>query len=151
MNEIHSTSFVGNNVTMGNNVKIGPFCLIEDDVIIGNDVTMKAFTEIRSKCKIGNNVSFGSRCTLASGTIVEDNAIIKYGFVATDTPKIENSERTPCYLKKNSMFGANVTLMPNVTVGENSEVGACSQVRHDIPDNEIWFGIPAKFYRSKKD
>jgi len=37
--------------------------------------------------------------------------------------------------------------MPGITVGKNSEIGACSQVRHDVPDNEIWYGGPAKFFK----
>jgi acetyltransferase-like isoleucine patch superfamily enzyme len=37
--------------------------------------------------------------------------------------------------------------MPGITIGENSEIGACSQVRHDVPPNEIWYGNPAKFYK----
>ena len=40
-------------------------------------------------------------------------------------------------------------IMPGVMVGENSVVGACSQVRKDIPDNEIWYGNPAKFYKNR--
>ncbi len=35
--------------------------------------------------------------------------------------------------------------MPNVTVGKNSIVAAYSFVNRDIPDNEIWIGIPVKF------
>ena len=35
--------------------------------------------------------------------------------------------------------------MPNVIVGENSVIGAYSFVNHDIPANEIWVGVPAKF------
>jgi len=37
--------------------------------------------------------------------------------------------------------------MPDIVIGENSEVGACSQVRVNIPDNEVWYGSPAKFFR----
>ena len=48
-----------------------------------------------------------------------------------------------------SMIGANVTLMPNTSIGNNCVIGACSQVRDDVPDNEIWFGNPAKPYKKK--
>ena len=108
---------------------------------------MKPFCEIRSRCIIGKNSSFGSRCTLAEDTIVENNVIVKYGVVATDTPKINETKKNPCCLKENSKYGANVTLMPGITIGKNSEIGACSQVRHNVPENEIWYGNPAKFFR----
>jgi acetyltransferase-like isoleucine patch superfamily enzyme len=32
-------------------------------------------------------------------------------------------------------------------IGENAEIGACSQVRHDAPDNEVWHGNPAHFLK----
>jgi acetyltransferase-like isoleucine patch superfamily enzyme len=42
------------------------------------------------------------------------------------------------------LIGANVTLMPAKSIGSNCIIGACSQVRNDIPDNEVWYGSPAK-------
>jgi len=147
MSDIHQTAVIGNRVKIGKNTKIGAFVLINDDVQIGDNVTIKPYCEIRSGCKIGNGASFGSRCTLAGNTIVEDDINMKYGCVATDTPKLNKAERLPCHLKKGSRYGANVTIMPGIVIGENSEIGACSQVRNDVPNNEVWFGNPAKFYR----
>jgi acetyltransferase-like isoleucine patch superfamily enzyme len=147
MSQIHHTAIIGKNIHMGKNVRVGTFVVIGNNVDIGDNVSFKPFCEIRDGCKIGNNISFGSRCTLANDTIVEDNVTIKYGVVATDTPKIGDSKRKPCRLKEGSKYGANVTLMPGVVIGKNSEIGACSQVRHDIPDNEVWYGSPAKFFK----
>jgi acetyltransferase-like isoleucine patch superfamily enzyme len=70
--------------------------------------------------------------------------------VVTDTPVVEQENvKSVGVLKKGSMFGANVTIMPGVNIGENSEIGACSQVRHDVPPNEIWYGNPAKFFKAR--
>ena len=147
MNNIHPTAIIGNNTKIGDNVNIAEFVLIGKNVKIGNNVIIKPFCEIRDNCKVGNNVSFGSRCTLAADTIVENHVIIKYGFVATDTPKVPDSKRTPCKIREKARFGANVTIMPGTTIGENSEIGACSQVRKNVPSNEIWYGNPAKFFK----
>ena len=147
MRNIHSTAVIGKNVQLGDNVEIGIFNIIGNDVIIGNHGNIKPFCEIRDGCKIGDNVSFGSRCTLAANTIVDDNVNMKYGCVATDMTKLTTTTKTPCHLKKGSMFGANVTIMPDVVIGENSIIGACSQVRQNVPPNEVWFGTPAKFFK----
>jgi len=147
MPSIHPTAIIGKNIKFGKDVKIGIFVIIGNNVEIGDNVSVKAFCEFRDGCKIGSNVSFGSRCTLANDTIVEDNVIIKYGFVSTDTPKLGDPERRTCHLKEGSRYGANVTIMPGITIGKNSEIGACSQIRHDVPDNEVWYGNPAKFFR----
>ena len=110
---------------------------------------MTAYCEVRNNCRLGDRVIMGSRCTLSAGSIVEDDVIMKYSFVTTDTPIIsQNNEKSVGKLGRGSRFGANVTIMPGVTVGENCEIGANSQVRADVPPNEVWFGIPAKFYKS---
>lgn len=142
--QAESTAVIHQSAKIGANTYIGHFCVIGPNVTIGHCCRFTAYCEIREGCVLGNNVSMGSRCTLSAGTIVCDGAQIKYGFVATDTPRVGEKERQPCTLKKNSKFGANVTIMPGVIVGENTQIGACSQVRHHVPDGETWYGNPAK-------
>lgn len=50
-------------------------------------------------------------------------------------------------IKKNAKVGANSVVMPGVTIGENSELGALSYLSTDIPDNELWYGRPARFIK----
>jgi len=133
---------------VGEKTKIGTYTKVGKGVAIGDHCSFTSFCEIRDNCLVGNHVTMGSRGTLSAGTIVEDNVVMKYAFVVTDTPDLtKNDEKQVGTLKKGSRFGASVVIMPSVTIGENSEIGACSQVRKDVPDNEVWFGIPAKFYR----
>lgn len=177
-------SFVAASATIAGDVKIGRFCIIEDDVeiaagaviedfamiqrgsrigagtkigtytkigrrvVIGSDCSFTSYCEIRDDCRLGDRVRMGSRGTLSAGTVVEDDVVMKYAFVVTDTPDLtRDNQKVVGRLKKGSRFGASVVIMPAVTIGENSEIGACSQVRHDVPDNQVWFGIPAKYYR----
>lgn len=122
---------------------LAQFTVIHPTAKLGANVTFGEFCEVRADCQIGDNTRFGSRCTLAAGTIVGKNCELKYGFVATDTPKVGQKERTPCVIGDNVKTGANVTIMPGVRVGNNVTIGAGSTVRHDIPDNETWWGNPA--------
>lgn len=181
---MHGYSYVSPKASIGNNVKIGHFVVIEDDATIGDDVVLEEFAliqsgasvgkgtkvgtytkigknatvgencsftsycEIRDKCVLGDGVSMGSRCTLSAGTRVGDFVIMKYGFVVTDTPVLlQNTVKNVGGLGSHSRFGANVTIMPGVSIGENSEVGACSQVRCDVPADQVWYGSPATFFR----
>lgn len=50
----------------------------------------------------------------------------------------------PVHIKKNAWIGANATILPGVTIGENSVVGAASVVTKDVPDNVVVVGNPAK-------
>lgn len=145
---VEDFSLIQKGAKVGAGTKVGTHCKIGTSAVVGESCAFTAYCEIRSDCVVGNRVSMGSRCTLSSGTIVEDDVIIKYGFVATDTPDLrENQVKKTCVLKARSLYGANVTIMPAVTVGVGSEIGACAQVRHDVPDGEVWYGNPAKFFR----
>lgn len=99
-----------------------------ENLILGKNFDIGSFTYINSKfgVEIGDNVQIGSHCSL-------------YSISTIDTKKGR------IVLKKNSKIGTHSTIMPNVTIGENSIVGAYSFVNKNIPKNELWFGIPAKF------
>ena len=133
---------------IGARTKIGTYTKIGREVRIGADCSFTSFCEIRDNCELGDRVLMGSRGTLSAGTVVEDEVVMKYAFVVTDTPDLQkNNEKSVGRLKRKSRFGASVVIMPSVVIGENAEIGACSQVRKDVPDNQVWFGTPAKYYR----
>lgn len=134
----------------GAGTKIGTYTKVGKNVVMGDNCKFTAFCEIRDNCRLGNNVSMGSRGTLSANVVVEDDVVMKYSFVATDTPVVgRESVKSVGVLRRGSRFGANVTIMPGVSVGENAEIGACSQVRTDVPDNEIWYGNPARFFKKR--
>ena len=110
--------------------------------------------------KVGKNVFIGSDVWIDAGhtdqIIIEDNVhvtgrcillchkrnILRYrkGDDASKLPYTVNK----IHLKKGCMIGMNTTIMPGVTVGEGSLVGAYSHVTKDIPDWTIAEGRPAK-------
>lgn len=51
-------------------------------------------------------------------------------------------------LKKNCKIGTHSTIMPNITIGENSVIAAYSFVTTNVPKNQLWSGIPAKFKKN---
>ncbi len=56
----------------------------------------------------------------------------------------------PILIKQNAWIGAAATILPGVTIGENSVVAAGAVVSKDVPDNTIVAGIPAKIIKSLK-
>ena len=77
---------------------------------------------------ISDSVQIGSHCSIYSESTVDG----KVGQVI---------------LKNNCKIGSHSSVMPGVTIGENSVIGAHSFVNKNIPDNVIAFGIPAKVIR----
>ncbi len=146
--EIHPLALVEEGVTIGDNTKIGPFCIVRKNAKIGKNCNFTAYCELRENVIVGDNTSFGSRCTISANCEVGSNVTIKYGFVMTDTPNLkEGDKKTSAKIHDGVLIGANVTLMPGCSLGANSLIGACAQVRHDVPENEIWIGSPAKFFK----
>jgi acetyltransferase-like isoleucine patch superfamily enzyme len=50
-------------------------------------------------------------------------------------------------IKKGASIGAASVILGGVIIGENAMIGAGSVVTKDVPDNELWYGNPAKFIR----
>ena len=133
---------------IGARTKVGTYCKVGQNVVIGSDCSFTSFCEIRDNCRLGDHVGMGSRCTLSANTVVGSGTIMKYAFVVTDTPVLsKNSEKVVGNIGERARFGANVTIMPGVSIGNDVEIGACSQVRHDVPDGQVWFGNPARYFR----
>ncbi len=142
---IHPTAIVHPEALIGPGTSIGAFAFVGAFAIIGHNCTIGRYCEIREGCLIGDRVAMGSRCTLSAYTVVEERAIIKYGFVAADTADLEQPfEKDAPTIRAHVKIGANVTVMPGVIIGEGATIGACSQVRHDIPNDETWYGNPAR-------
>ncbi|MFW2136702.1 acyltransferase [Chryseobacterium sp. TY4] len=118
------------------NAKIGENCNINFNVFIENDVV------------IGNNVTIKPGVQIWDGITVEDNVFIgpNVTFTNDKNPKSKNKdfnlEKT--LVRKGASIGANATILPGLTIGENAIIGAGSVVTKDVPAGETWFGNPAK-------
>ena len=146
--EIGNYTIIEDDVIIGSNTKIGSFCIVRSGAKIGSNCKFTAYCEIRENVIIGNGTTMGSRCTISANATIGENTTIKYGFVLTDTPNLKNGGfKSVKGIGDNVLIGANVTLMPSFSIGDNSIIGACSQVRADVPSDEIWYGSPAKFYK----
>lgn len=95
--------------------------------------------------KLGYKTDIGAFTFIAAhnGVVIEDYvqvgshcSLYSYSSIGEKKGKV--------VLKKNCKIGTHSTIMPGVTVGENSVVGAYSFVKQNIPDNVVAYGIPAK-------
>ena len=101
---------------------------------MGINFDIGEFTYINAKylVEIQDNVQIGSHCSIYSHSSIDN-------------------KQGPIVLEKNCKIGTHSTIMPNVTVGENSIVAAYSFVTSDIPPNQLWVGVPAKFKKNLID
>ena len=97
---------------------------------LGKNFDIGTFTYINARYGITINdlVQIGSHCSIYSHSTID-------------------SKKGSIVLGKNCRIGSHSTIMPNVSIGENSIVAAHSFVNCNIPQNEIWGGIPAKLIK----
>lgn len=105
----------------------------KDGLRLGFKTDIGAFTYINAKYKvvIEDFVQVGSHCAIYSVSTIDN----KKGMVT---------------LGKNCKVGSHSVIMPGVTIGENSIVGAFSFVDKDIPENVVAVGVPMKVIRKIK-
>ncbi|MBX3254890.1 MAG: sugar O-acetyltransferase [Chitinophagaceae bacterium] len=106
--------------------------------------------------KIGKNVFINFDCTFLDlgGITIENNVLIapKVSLLSEGHP-VSPADRHSLtvghiHIKKNAWIGANATILPGVTIGENAIVAAGAVVSKDVPDNSIAGGIPAKIIKT---
>lgn len=106
--------------------------------------------------QIGKNVFINFDCVfLDLGEItIEDNVLIapKVSLLTEGHPTTIEDRHSlipkPIHIKKNAWIGANATILPGVTIGENAVVAAGAVVSKDVADNAIVGGVPAKFIKN---
>lgn len=101
--------------------------------------------------KLGKYTDIGAFSLLVAkyGIVIEDYVQIGGGVKIYSLSTIDN-KKGKVVLKKNCKIGAQTVIMPGITVGENSIVGAFSFVNKDIPANVVAFGIPVKVVKKIK-
>lgn len=105
--------------------------------------------------KIGKNVFINFDCTFLDlgGITIEDNVLIapKVNLLSEGHPLAPENRQSlvpgPIHIKKNAWIGANATILPGVTIGENAVVAAGAVVSKDVSDNTVVGGIPAKIIK----
>jgi len=99
----------------------------------------------KNKLKLGYKTDIGAFTYInaKNNVVIEDFAQIGSHCSIYSISTIDNKEGK-VVLRKNCRIGSHSVVMPGVTIGENSIIGAFSFVNRDIPDNVIAVGVPAK-------
>lgn len=119
---------------IGANCNICAQVFIENDVVVGDNVTIKNGVQLWDGLRIDNNVFIGPNVTFTNDLLPRS--------------KIYPEEFLQTIIKTGASIGANATILPGLTIGENSMVGAGSVVTKDVPAGVVVIGNPAKIVRN---
>ncbi|KEQ30945.1 acetyltransferase [Pedobacter antarcticus 4BY] len=114
------------------------------------------YTNFGKFISIGKNVFINHACSFLDmgGITIEDDVLIgpKVNLITENHPLDPGDRKAlltkPIIIKRNAWIGAGATILPGVTIGENSVVAAGAVVSRDVPPNIVVGGVPAKIIRS---
>ena len=148
---VHESSYIDDDVLIGEGTKIWHFCHVQKgarigkNCILGQNVNVGNNVIIGNCCKIQNNVS------VYEGVVLEDYVFCGPSMVFTNIlnprckyPQVGSKYYKKTIVKEGASFGANCTVICGITIGKHAFVGAGAVVTKDVPDYALVVGNPAR-------
>lgn len=147
---IHESSYLDDNVEIGDGTKIWHFCHIQSGARIGRKCSLGQNVNVSNNVIIGGEVKIQNNVSLYEGVELEDGVFCGPSSVFTNdlTPRArypkgrENYKKT--LVKEGASIGANATVVCGHTIGKYAMVAAGAVVTHDVMEYALVAGIPAK-------
>lgn len=151
---MHKLSDVSEECKIGEGSKIWQFVVVLGGAVIGRDCNICANNLIENDVIIGDRVTIKSGVQIWDGTRIADDVFIGPNVTFTND-RYPRSKKYPesfskITVERNASIGANSTLLPDITVGEFAMIGAGSVVTRDVPPYAVVVGNPARVLRYEK-
>ena len=141
--------------TVPESTRIWQFCVVLPEAEIGENCNVCSHCFIENDVKIGNNVTIKCGVQLWDGLRVEDDVFIGAN-VSFTNDRYPRSKQYPARFEKTvvrqgASIGAGSVVLCGIEIGEKAMIGAGSVVTKDVPAGELWLGNPARFVRKLEE
>lgn len=147
---VHESSYIDDDVEIGEGTKVWHFCHIQKGARIGNNCSFGQNVNISNNVKIGNGVKVQNNVSIYEGVELEDYVFCGPSMVFTNdlTPRAKYPKGTAGYkktlVKEGASIGANATIVCGHTIGKWAMIAAGAVVTKDVPDYALMAGVPAR-------
>ena len=122
---------------------------------IGDGTKIGAFVEIQKNASIGRLCKISSHTFVCEGVSIEDEVFVGHGvmFINDRCPRATSGGQmqtdadwqvVPTRVRRGASIGSGAVIMCGVTIGARALVGAGAVVTHDVPDDAVVAGVPAR-------
>ncbi len=147
---VHESSYVDENVTIGEATKIWHFCHVQKGAQIGEKCSLGQNVNIGNDVKIGNGVKIQNNVSIYEGVELEDYVFCGPSMVFTNvlTPRSKYPKGPAGFSKTlvryGASIGANATIVCGNTIGKWALIASGAVVTKDVPDYALVAGVPAR-------
>ena len=147
----HESSYVDDNVEIGEGTKIWHFSQVQSGAKIGKNCSIGQNVNIANNVKIGNHVKIQNNVSVYEGVELEDYVFCGPSMVFTNikVPRSEFPQKGSEFyqktlIKKSASIGANATILCGVTIGEYALIGSGAVVTKNVPAYSLVVGNPGR-------
>lgn len=147
---VHESSYIDDNVSIGDGTKIWHFSHIQSGAVIGRECSLGQNVNISNNVHIGDHVKIQNNVSVYEGVEIHDGVFLGPSCVFTNdlTPRARYPKGREGYLPtvvgEGASVGANATIVCGHRIGRYAMVAAGAVVTKDIPDYALCMGVPAR-------
>ena len=122
---------------------------------VGDDTKIGTFVEIQKNATVGRRCKISSHTFICEGVTIEDEVFVGHGviFINDRYPRAASGGQlltdtdwqvVPTRVRQGAAIGSGAVILCGITVGARATIGAGAVVTHDVPDDAVVTGVPAR-------